>query len=273
MTEMSETILDRINATKREEIAALKATFRGGSAGRELAAQCADLPPTCGFRSALLPKSYGDIGLRLIAEVKKASPSKGVIRADFDPVAIARAYERGGADCLSVLTDETYFGGSLSYLQAIRDAVSLPLLRKDFVLDPVQIYEARIAGADAVLLIVASVPSAARLSELRHVAESVGMDALVEVHNDAELALAVESGATLIGVNNRDLRDFAVSLDVSARLIPLFPAGTVAVAESGIVTNDDMKTVAKLGAHAALVGESLMRQADVEAATRALLGG
>ncbi|MBC8140323.1 MAG: indole-3-glycerol phosphate synthase TrpC [Armatimonadetes bacterium] len=264
----TETILDRINATKREEIAALKATFRG-SAGQQLAVQCADLPPPRGFARAI--SSHTETAL--IAEVKRASPSKGVIREGFDPVAIAQAYERGGATCLSVLTDETYFGGHLSYLAAIRETVSLPLLRKDFVLDPVQIYEARLAGADAVLLIAASLPSAARLAELRHVAESVGMDALVEVHDEAELALAVESGATLIGVNNRDLHSFAVSLDVSARLIPLLPVGTIAVSESGIFTPSDLRTVAGYGAHAVLVGESLMRQADVESATRALLSG
>ncbi|MBC8137345.1 MAG: indole-3-glycerol phosphate synthase TrpC, partial [Fibrella sp.] len=238
---------------------------------RELAEQCADLPPTRGFSGALTPRRGEGFATKLVAEVKKASPSKGIIRADFDPVAIAQAYERGGASCLSVLTDETYFGGSLSYLGAIREAVSLPLLRKDCVLDPLPLSEARLAGADAVLLIVASIPSAARLAELRHVAESLGMDALVEVHDEAEVVLAVESGARLIGVNNRDLHTFAVSLDVSAHLIPLLPTGTVAVAESGIFTPDDIRTVAKHGAHAVLVGESLMRQENVEAATKTLL--
>lgn len=272
----TETILDRINETKREEIATLKAQYRSGTS-RELAEQCADLPPTRGFKRALsgqwsVDSSGSSLTTKLIAEVKKASPSKGVIRADFDPVAIAQAYERGGASCLSVLTDETYFQGSLSYLSLIREAVSLPLLRKDFILDPIQIYEARLAGADAVLLIVASVPSAARLAELRHVAESLGMDALVEVHNEVEVAIAVESGASLIGINNRDLHTFAVSLDVAARLIPLLPNGTVAVAESGIFTHEDIQTVAKHGAHAVLVGESLMRQENVEAATKNLLG-
>lgn len=259
------TILDRINETKRGEIDALKASFRSGT-GRELAEQCADLPPTRGFKKALTP------AVQLIAEVKKASPSKGVIRPNFDPVAIAQAYERGGASCLSVLTDETYFQGSLSYLSRVRDTVALPLLRKDFILDPVQIYQARLAGADAILLIVASLPSPARLAELRHLAESLGMDALVEVHDEFEVALAVESGATLIGINNRDLHTFEVSLDVSARLIPLLPTGTIAVAESGIFTADDVATVAGHGAHAVLVGESLMRQNDVEAATKTLLG-
>lgn len=265
MQPTTETILDRINTTKREEIAALKAKQRSGTS-RELAEQCADLPPTRGFKARLPP-----LPLSLIAEVKKASPSKGIIRADFDPVAIAQAYERGGAACLSVLTDATYFGGDLAYLAAIRQAVSLPLLRKDFLLEPIQIYEARLAGADAVLLIVASIPSAARLAEMRHVAESLGMDALVEVHDEAEVSIAAESGATLIGINNRDLHTFAVSLDVSARLIPLLPAGTIAVAESGIFTPDDIRTVARHGAHAVLVGESLMRQENIEAATKALL--
>lgn len=266
-SETMTTILDRINETKREEIAALKASFRSGTS-RELAEQCADLPPTRGFARAL----GGGGNVKLIAEVKKASPSKGVIRPDFDPGAIAQAYERGGATCLSVLTDETYFQGSLSYLSAIRELVELPLLRKDFILDAVQIYQARLGGADAVLLIVASIPSPARLAELRHLAESLGMDALVEVHDEAELAAAVESGASLIGINNRNLHTFEVSLAVSGRLIPGLPPGTVAVAESGIFTADDLATVSRYGAHAVLVGESLMRQNDVEAATRALLG-
>jgi indole-3-glycerol phosphate synthase len=194
-----------------------------------------------------------------------------VIRADFDPVTIARAYERGGASCLSVLTDVEYFQGSLAYLGAIREAVALPLLRKDFLIDPAQVYEARIAGADAVLLIVACLPSPARLAEMRHVAESLGMDALVEVHGEREVEVAAESGATLIGVNNRNLHTFEVSLATTARLVPLFPPGAVAVAESGIFTPEDVAAVRAAGAHAVLVGESLMRQADVEAATRALL--
>jgi indole-3-glycerol phosphate synthase len=203
--------------------------------------------------------------------VKKSSPSKGVIRADFDPVAIARAYSAGGAACLSVLTDETYFQGSLAYLGAIRDAVPLPLLRKDFLVDVAQVYEARLEGADAILLIVAAVPSPARLAELRHVAETLGMDALVEVHDAAELEVAKESGATLIGVNNRDLRTFEVRLETFEALAPQFPAGAVAVAESGIFTHDDVVRMGRAGAHAVLVGESLMRETDIEAATRRLL--
>lgn len=255
-------ILETILATKRDEVAVLRQTK-----GREYIAACQDLPPTRGFCQALQAAN----GVALIAEVKKASPSKGLIRPDFDPVAIARAYHAGGASCLSVLTDETYFQGSLSYLQAIREVVPLPLLRKDFILDPLQVYQARAAGADAILLIVAALPSPARLAELRHVAESLGMDALVEVHNEAELALAIESGARLIGVNNRNLKTFDVTLETFERLAPHFPLGATAVAESGIFTHADVQRMGTAGAHAVLVGESLMRQTDVEAATRSLL--
>jgi len=203
--------------------------------------------------------------------VKKASPSKGVIRADFDPAAIARAYHAGGAACLSVLTDETYFQGSLDYLGQIRAAVPLPLLRKDFVIDVAQIYQARIAGADAVLVIVAAVPSPARIAEFVHIAGALGMDALVEVHDARELALASEAGARLIGVNNRDLSTFDVRLETSEELLPLLPTGALGVAESGIFTNADVQRMSAAGARAVLVGESLMREPDVEAATRRLL--
>jgi len=207
----------------------------------------------------------------LIAEVKKASPSKGVIRADFDPVTIARAYHAGGAACLSVLTDESYFQGSLDYLAAIRAAVPLPLLRKDFVIDVAQIYEARAAGADAILVIVAAVPSPARIAEFVQVAGLLGMDALVEVHDARELAMAAEAGARLIGVNNRDLATFEVHLETSEELLPLLPTGALGVAESGIFTNADVQRMGAAGARAVLVGESLMREPDVEAATRRLL--
>ncbi|WP_309707218.1 indole-3-glycerol phosphate synthase TrpC [Armatimonas sp.] len=302
-------ILEKILTTKRDEVAALKAKSKPS----DLLTRCADLPPTRGFRAALLPSlppapslpitgREGEIqrgfsippnplpllggggeerdersrgramsAVALIAEVKKASPSKGLIRPDFDPVAIAKAYATGGASCLSVLTDRDYFQGDLGYLAAIREVVSLPLLRKDFLIDPIQIYEARLAGADAILLIVAAIPSPARLAELRHAAEQLGMDVLVEVHNEAELALAVESGATLLGVNNRDLNTFTVQLETFERLAPLFPQNAVAVAESGIFTAEDVRRMGAAGAHAVLVGESLMRQPDVEAATRDLL--
>ena len=275
------TILEKILAVKREEVAALLANGRA-STMRALLGRIADLPETRGFANALkspLPpcgtgakarnERSGEISL--IAEVKKASPSKGLIRPDFDPVEIAGAYERGGASCLSVLTDREFFQGDLASLGAIREAVSLPLLRKDFTIDPLQIYEARAFGADAILLIVSALKSAARLAELRLAAESVGMDALVEVHDAEELALALESGATLIGVNNRNLHTFDVSLTLSEELIPTFPPGTVAVAESGIFTPADVARMGAAGASAVLVGESLMRQPDIEAATRTLL--
>jgi indole-3-glycerol phosphate synthase len=207
----------------------------------------------------------------LIAEVKKASPSKGVIRADFDPVEVATAYRDGGADCLSVLTDAPYFQGDLAYLGRIRDTVPMPLLRKDFLIDTAQVWEARAAGADAILLIVAAIPSAARLAEMRCLAESLGMDALVEVHDAEELAVATESGATLIGVNHRDLRTFDVDLGRFAELAPGFPAECVPVAESGIHTPADVARLAAAGAKAILVGESLMRCDDIAAAVRTLM--
>ncbi len=262
------TILDTILATKQKEVAALLSRTTRDS----LAARCADLPPTRGFKAALAHPTGSDNSFRLIAEVKKASPSKGIIRADFDPVSIARAYHAGGAACLSVLTDEQYFQGSLGYLAAIRPAVPLPLLRKDFIIDIAQIYEARLAGADAVLLIVSAIPDAAPLAEMQEAAASVGLDVLVEIHNAAEREIAVASGATLIGVNNRNLHTFNVSLETAEALIPNFPAETVAVAESGIFTHADAARMAAVGAHAVLVGESLMRQDDVSAATRRLLG-
>jgi indole-3-glycerol phosphate synthase len=269
------TILDRILETKRAEVQRFRAQYRHQSA---LISACADLPPTRGFKTAILAAAdrkpeRGPIAPALIAEVKKASPSKGVIREDFDPVAIAQAYHAGGASCLSVLTDENYFQGSLSYLLQIREVVPLPLLRKDFLIDTAQVYESRLGGADAILLIVSAVPAAARLAEMRTVAESLGLDVLVEVHDRAECDIAVESGATLIGVNNRDLKTFDVRLETFEVLRPALPAGTVAVAESGIFTNADVLRMSKAGANAVLVGESLMRMPDVKLATETLLQG
>lgn len=257
-------ILDRIVETKREDVAAL----RDQKTLRDLKSRAADAAPPRGFTTAL--RAAGRPAL--IAEVKKASPSKGVIRADFDPVAIARAYHAGGAACLSVLTDETYFQGHLSYLGLIREAVPLPLLRKDFVIDLAQIYEARAAGADAVLLIVALLPSPARLAEFREVARSLGMDALVEVHSREELEIARESGASLIGVNNRDLRTFAVRFENTLDLLPHMPPGALTVAESGIHTRAEVARLTDAGTDALLVGESLMRADDITAAARTLLG-
>jgi len=260
------TVLDRIIATKREEIAPLKASVPEKVLLMERAI---GMPATRGFRRAI--ETAGP-PCALIAEIKKASPSKGVIRPDFDPVAIAKSYEEGGATCLSVLTDVSYFQGSPDYLQQVRDAVSLPLLRKDFIIDPIQVYEARVLGADAILLIVAATPSAARLAELRTIAESLGMDALVEVHDAAELEIALASGATLVGVNNRNLHDFSVDLGTFGSLSSHFGQGITTVAESGILTNADVQTVVDAGAHAILVGEALMRQDDIIAATKQLLG-
>lgn len=260
------TVLDRIIATKRTEIAPLKASVPEKV---RLMERAMAMPATRSFRKAI--EAAGP-PCALIAEIKKASPSKGVIRADFDPVSIAKCYEQGGATCLSVLTDVSYFHGSPDYLQQVRDAVALPLLRKDFMIDPVQVYEARVLGADAILLIVAATPSAARLAELRTTAESLGMDALVEVHDAAELEIALASGATLIGVNNRNLHDFSVDLGTFGSLASHFGAGITAVAESGILTNADVKTVVDAGADAVLVGEALMRQDDITAATKQLLG-
>jgi len=205
----------------------------------------------------------------VIAEVKRRSPSRGEIRASFDPVACARAYSEGGAAAISVLTDETFFGGHLDYLAAVRGAAPMPLLRKDFVIDAYQIDEARVAGADAVLLIAAAL-GPDELVALRERAEALGLCALVEVHDELELAVALDSGARVIGINNRDLRTFHTDLAVTERLAPRVPEGVVVVAESGIFTRTDMARLAASGAHAFLVGESLMREADMAGALRRL---
>ena len=207
----------------------------------------------------------------LICEVKKASPSKGVIREDFDAPAIARAYEDGGATCLSVLTDGPGFQGSLDIFDSVRAATDLPLLRKDFMIDPLQVREARAHGADAILVILAMTDDTVSRA-LIHEADALGMDALVETHTDDEVRRAVDLGATLIGINNRDLHSFETTLDTFERLAPLVPQHAVLVAESGIVTRGDVQRLGEAGAHAFLIGESLMRQDDIAAATRVLLG-
>ncbi|MFQ6100886.1 MAG: indole-3-glycerol phosphate synthase TrpC [Anaerolineae bacterium] len=210
-------------------------------------------------------------GVSLIAEVKRASPSKGVLREDLDPAMLARTYEASGAAAVSVLTDAHFFRGSLDDLRAVRRSVSLPVLRKDFLLDPYQVYEARAAGADAVLLIVAALDDG-RLDSLHRLACDLGMAALVEVHDEIELERALAVGPRIVGVNNRDLRTFEVSLETTARLRPLLPPGVVLVAESGIHTREDVARLAAMGADAMLVGEALVRAVDVGGKVRQLLG-
>lgn len=228
-------------------------------------------PARRSLRAAL--SEQGRVGERVavIAELKRRSPSAGALREDADPAAIARAYERGGASAISVLTEGPNFGGSLDDLRAVRAACGLPLLRKDFVLDPYQVYEARVAGADAVLLIVAALDPG-ELSELRARAREVQLDALVEVHDAAELKVALEVGADLIGVNNRDLRDFTVDVGRTYELLKEMPAGVVVVSESGIGRADQLARLGAAGVAGVLVGESLMRAPDPERALRALLG-
>lgn len=249
-------ILNKILARKAEEVAErrLRVTLD------ELVAQVADLPPTRGFAAAL-ESTISDGRAAVIAEVKKASPSQGVIRADFDPAAIARSYEMGGASCLSVLTDADFFQGSEAFLHQARAACALPVLRKDFTIDPYQVYEARVIGADAILLIVAALDDSALL-EMALIAAELDLDVLVEVHDEAELERALEISAPLIGVNNRNLRNFEVSLDTSLRLRELVPPNRLLVAESGIRTRGDVERLRSAGVNAFLVGEAFMRGAD-----------
>jgi indole-3-glycerol phosphate synthase len=259
-------ILDKIAAYKRVDVAARKAARSQGEVDE--AARAAS--PPRGFVKAL-EAAHGPGRLALIAEVKKASPSKGLIRADFDPPALARAYAAGGAACLSVLTDEPSFQGADSYLVAARAAVDLPCIRKDFLVDPWQVAESRALGADCILVILSMVGDSLA-AELMAEARRFGMDALVETHDEAEMARAARLGAILIGVNNRSLRTFEVDLANTERLAAHAPKGALLVTESGIFTPADVARLERSGAKAMLVGESLMRQPDVEAATRALLG-
>jgi indole-3-glycerol phosphate synthase len=263
-------ILSEIAAYKREDVAARKA--RTSQSAIEALAATASAPR--GFRAAL-ERHVEDTGRpALIAEIKKASPSKGLIRSDFDPPALARAYERGGANCLSVLTDGPSFQGDDTFLGQARDATALPCLRKDFLVDPWQVAESRALGADCILIILAMIDDTLA-AELLAEAERFGMDALIETHDEAEMSracmLVADRGDALVGINNRSLRTFEVDLDTTARLAMLSPVRALLVAESGIFTAEDMTTISEAHAQAALVGESLMRQADVEAATRALL--
>ncbi|HEY0927264.1 indole-3-glycerol phosphate synthase TrpC [Brevundimonas sp.] len=260
-------VLERIAAYKREDVAARKAALSQDAI--EARAALASAPR--GFRAALETRVEATGRPALIAEIKKASPSKGLIRADFNPPELAKAYERGGASCLSVLTDGPSFQGDDSFLAAARDAVALPCLRKDFLVDPWQVAESRALGADCILIILAMIDDTLA-AELLAEAERFGMDALIETHDEAEMARACKLGGDLVGINNRSLRTFEVDLETTERLAMLSPVRALLVAESGIFTPDDVQQVSDAHAQAILVGESLMRQDDVEAATRALLG-
>ena len=261
------TILDRIAAYKREEIAAAKLEIP--EAEIETCARAADRPR--GFRAALLA-ARAEKRTGLIGEIKKASPSKGLIRADFDPPALAHAYETGGAACLSVLTDGPSFQGAPEFLAVAREATNLPVLRKDFMLDPYQVAEARAWSADAVLIILAMVDDATA-GILQFTARGWGMDTLVEVHDEAELDRALALGADMIGINNRDLKTFVTDLGVTLRLAPRVPKDKLIVAESGLATRDDLARLAEVGVTTVLIGETLMRQPDVAEATAELIGG
>jgi indole-3-glycerol phosphate synthase len=250
-------ILAKIAAYKVDEVAAIDRD------------EVEDRLPTASKPKGFLTALQAAAQPALICEVKKASPSKGIIRENFDPVEIAEAYAAGGAACLSVLTDGPGFQGSLAIFDAVRAATDLPLLRKDFMIDPIQVREARAHGADAILVILAMTDDTTNRALIEE-AHTLGMDALVETHTEDEVRRAIDLGATLIGINNRDLHTFETTLDTFDRLAPMVPKEALLVAESGIFTKDDLSRLAASGAQAYLIGEGLMRQEDVEAATRAL---
>ncbi len=232
-----------------------------------LKSQLVNLRPTKDFKRALANPG----SINLIAEVKKKSPSKGIIREDFDPVKITKIYAENGAAAISVLTDENFFAGKLKYLSAIRETVDIPLLRKDFTIDPYHIYQARVAGADAILLIVAALTKE-QLHEFMDIASSISLASLVEVHTEAELDIALDIGAEIIGINNRDLRTFHTDLETTFKLRESIPTGKVVVSESGIYTRDDVQTLQDAGVDAILVGESLMRSPDIGKKMQELIG-
>ncbi|GFZ89774.1 indole-3-glycerol-phosphate synthase [Paenibacillus marchantiophytorum] len=256
--------LDKIVATKLAEVEAMSSFSI-----KEAEKLIAELPPCLGFERALTTRKNRAMGL--IAEVKKASPSKGLIREDFDPVGLAKSYELAGADCISVLTDVSYFQGSNAYLQAVRQAVNVPLLRKDFTIDPKQIYEARLIGADAILLI-AAILTTDQMKQYLQLASDLGLDALVEVHDREELERALELDTQLIGVNNRNLKTFVTDLHTTEELIQFVPPGKTVVSESGISTVQDMAYLQQIGSKAVLIGEHFMRQPSVEQAVNDLMG-
>lgn len=257
-------ILDQILEYKRGEVEQQRCTVPLAVLQESIARRGA----TRGFAGAL--RRQATVGTAIIAEVKKGSPSKGIIRADFDPCDIAKRYQTAGATCLSVLTDAKFFMGSLAYLETIREVVSLPLLRKDFVVDSYQIYQARAAGADAVLLIAAALTQDL-LAEFTSLALELNLDVLLEVHNREELERALQLPVELIGINNRDLKTFHTDLAVTERLLPLIPSDRLVVSESGIRNRDDICRLQQAGAKAFLIGESLMREADFEHKLQELL--
>jgi len=266
MTDMPD-VLKKIVDYKTGELAAVKAA----TPLHEVKARLGDLEDQPrGFEMALV-NACGSGWTPIIAEVKKGSPSKGVIRADFDPLETAIIYQDNGATCLSVLTDEHFFLGHLSYLALIREQVSLPLLRKDFIFDPYQIYQARAAGADAILLIAAML-DLAQLREFGAIARELSLDVLLEVHDEAELETALLTECNLIGINNRDLRSFVVDLSTAERLAKQIPSGKIIVAESGINSRQEIVRLTQQGLHAFLIGESMMREPDIGAKLQELLG-
>lgn len=264
---MTENILDRICADKRRQVTEQKSR----RPVHELLKRAQDQAPARGFAAALV-KSVEATGYGLIAEIKKASPSAGVIRQAFEPAQLARAYQRGGAACLSVLTDQKFFQGSDADLGAARSSCDLPVLRKDFMVDPYQVMEARALGADCILLIIGALPDA-DLSNMEEIAIGYGMDVLLEVHDEAELERALKLKSPLIGINNRDLKVMKTDLATTERLAPLVPKDRVVVSESGIEGPGDLKRMAAAGVRRFLIGEALMRRTDVEMATRVLLTG